>query len=256
MNLKQNKIRVLGAYGSRYDDMHPTCFLINDCICIDAGNILQPLKDKSQNIKHILLTHSHLDHILDIPFLSDITLSIREFSLNIWALRETIEDLKKYIMNWHIWPDFSSINLVRKKDNPAVNYHLIDFNKKYKIEGLIFKTVKSNHSVPTTGFVINDKIYISGDTTVNKNLVNEVNKNTSIEKVFIDVSFPSYLEKVAVDSKHHSTKSFKEEIRKIRKNVEIYVYHIKPPFKKDIIRELEDCKRDIKFLNEGDIFYF
>ena len=256
MSLKKNKLKVLGTYGSRFDDMHTTCFLINDCICIDAGNILEPLKEKAKDLKHILLTHSHLDHILDIPFLSDITLNFREFSLNIWGLEETINDLKNYIMNWHIWPDFSSIKLIRKKDNPALHYNFITYNEEIFLENIKFKTVKSNHSVPTVGYVINDKIFISGDTINNEELIKEVNNNLKIEKLFIDVSFPSYLDKVAKDSKHHSTLTFKEEIKKIREDVEVYIYHIKPPFINDIKKELESCSRSIKFLKEGDIFEF
>ncbi len=256
MSLKKNKLKVLGAYGSRFDNMHTTCFLINDCICIDAGNILEPLKEKAKDLKHILLTHSHLDHILDIPFLSDITLSFRDFSLNIYGLKETLNDLQKYIMNWHIWPDFSSIKLVRNDKHTAVNYKEIESSQKFELEGLSIRTVKSNHTVPTLGYILNEKIYISGDTYKNPKLIEEVNQNKSIEKLFIDVSFPSYLHKIAQDSKHHSTLSFKEEINNIRDDVEIYIYHMKPPFLEDIKRELENIGRKVKFLEEGEEILF
>ena len=255
MNLKQNKIHILGAYGSKFSNMNPTCFLINDSICIDAGNILAPLGEKAKNIHHILLTHSHLDHILDIPFLIDNTLSLREFSLNLIGLEETLNDIKSYIMNWDIWPDFSAIKLL-KKDEYAVNLKNINYSEIFEINGIRFQPVKVNHTVPTTGYIINEKIIISGDTTNSEEFINKINKIKTIEKVFIDVSFPSNMEEIAKVSKHHSVTSFKEEIKKIKRDIEIYVYHMKPPFVEQIIEEVNQISKDIKFLKEGDVFYF
>ncbi|WP_457641172.1 MBL fold metallo-hydrolase [Persephonella sp.] len=253
MKLKENKLTVLGAYGSRYDDMHPSTFLINNSICIDGGNILEPLKEKSFLISDIFLTHSHLDHICDIPFLIDITYTKRKKPLNIYGLPETINALKEYILNCEIWPDFSNINLIHS-ESKSVRYIEIDYFKEICIGDIRIKPIPANHSIKSCGFVVNNKILISGDTYSNKYLVNEINSNKSIEMLFIDVSFPARLDNIAEKSKHHSTRTLKEEIKKLRDNIKIYAYHIKPPFSEEIKKELKDEK--INFLKEGNIFYF
>ena len=68
----KDSIKILGAFGSKTNDTAMTCIQIDDNIVIDAGNILLGLKDDARNIDHIFLTHSHMDHIADIPFLIDI----------------------------------------------------------------------------------------------------------------------------------------------------------------------------------------
>ena len=55
----------------------PTSIQLNDRIIIDAGNIMS-LGEEAKNIDFIFLTHSHLDHICDIPFLIDNFFTLRK----------------------------------------------------------------------------------------------------------------------------------------------------------------------------------
>ena len=65
-------IKILGAYGAKTNDTAMTCIQIDKEIVIDAGNILQGLHDDAKYINHIFISHTHLDHIVDIGFLVDI----------------------------------------------------------------------------------------------------------------------------------------------------------------------------------------
>ena len=103
-------IKVLGSYGNRGFNKGTTSFLVEENIAIDAGNLANGLGDNVEKIEHIFLSHSHFDHILDIPFVIDTNFSKRENSLKIYGLKETIEAIK-VIFNNKIWPDFTNICL-------------------------------------------------------------------------------------------------------------------------------------------------
>ncbi len=253
MSSRKNKLEVLGAYGSKYKDMNPATFLLNNSICIDGGSILEKLNDRIFGIEHIFLTHSHFDHIGDIPYLIDITYPERKNTLYIYGLSDTLNVLKSSIFNYDVWPDFSKIKLP-SSGRPALQFIEISFFNEYFIEGLKIKPFPSEHTVPTAGFIINDQILISGDTISIDQIIEEVNINKKIENIFIDVSFPEKLGDIALKSKHHSTESIRQLIHKINPSVKIFGYHMKPLYLEEIKYELRD--ENISFLKEGDRFYF
>eukprot|EP01029_Cantina_marsupialis_P030056 TRINITY_DN7932_c0_g1_i6.p1 TRINITY_DN7932_c0_g1~~TRINITY_DN7932_c0_g1_i6.p1 ORF type:complete len:110 (+),score=8.37 TRINITY_DN7932_c0_g1_i6:69-398(+) len=108
-----NYLKVLGSSGSKTKFSGTTCFQVYKDILIDAGNVLNTLGDEAININHIFLTHSHSDHILDLPFFIDNFFEKREEPLVVYASKETINSLKKHTFNNEIWPDFSKITLLK-----------------------------------------------------------------------------------------------------------------------------------------------
>ena len=66
------ELKVLGCSGGVGGQLRTTTLLIDDDIIIDAGTGLGDLNLQSMaSIRHIFITHSHLDHITSIPFLVD-----------------------------------------------------------------------------------------------------------------------------------------------------------------------------------------
>ena len=58
-------IRVLGCSGSIAAGSRTTSFLLDDDVLIDAGTGVGDLTlDELARIDHILISHSHLDHVL------------------------------------------------------------------------------------------------------------------------------------------------------------------------------------------------
>ena len=58
------RVRVLGCSGGINQDVATTSYLVDDDILIDAGTGVCNLSlDAMRGIKHIFITHSHLDHI-------------------------------------------------------------------------------------------------------------------------------------------------------------------------------------------------
>jgi cAMP phosphodiesterase len=96
------KIFVLGCGGSRGRNSRPTAFLVNPKDCARVDNIL--------------ITHSHIDHIGDLPFLAELTFDLRAAPVNVYGIKETIDSISSHILNGHIWPNFSKIpNLKESK---------------------------------------------------------------------------------------------------------------------------------------------
>jgi len=236
-------IKILGSHGNKSEKFHTTCIQVSKHTVIDAGNIIYGLKEKASDIDNIFFSHSHLDHVIDSAFLCDNFFSQREEPLKIYALKKTIEALKKHIFNWEIWPDFSELKL-EKSDKMALEFIEIEFDKPLHVDDVTLTPIKANHTVDCCGYLIEKEghgILFSGDTYKNDRLWEVLNSALHVKALIIDVSFPSKYEKIAEDSKHLTPKLLKEELSKLnRDDVEIYINHIKSNFQETIENEVKE----------------
>ena len=101
------KVRVLGCSGAIAKDCRTTSFLIDKDVLVDAGTGVGDLTlDEMKGIEHVLLTHSHLDHVAALPLMIDAIASALTKPVKVHALAGTIAALKAHIFNNVIWPDF------------------------------------------------------------------------------------------------------------------------------------------------------
>ena len=115
------KVRVLGCSGAIAKDCRTTSFLIDQDVLIDAGTGVGDLTlDEMRRIDHVLLTHSHLDHVAALPLMVDAIASQRTTPIQVHALQGTIDALRAHIFNNTIWPDFSKIPT---PDAPFITFH-------------------------------------------------------------------------------------------------------------------------------------
>ena len=64
------KIQFLGAHNCESATTRLVSILIDDVLALDAGSLTSTLSIEAQlNLKAVLLTHHHYDHIRDIPAL-------------------------------------------------------------------------------------------------------------------------------------------------------------------------------------------
>ena len=247
-------IKILGSYGNRNNKFYTTCIQLSNNTLIDAGNIICGLKDKASEIDNIFLSHSHLDHIVDIAFLCDNVISQREKPIKVYALKETINSLKKHIFNWEIWPDFTKLKLEKTNKN-VLEFIEIKYNKPIVIDDkLTITPIKANHTVACCGYLVQkdgNGMLFSGDTYKNDIIWDILNNSPYIKTLIIEVSFPSKKEILASRSKHFTPKLLKKELEKLKRDdVKIYITHIKPKYQKEIEMEL-----DILGLNKENILY-
>jgi ribonuclease BN (tRNA processing enzyme) len=249
------RIKILGSYGGRYKDLGTTCIQFSEDILIDAGNIMRTLGEDCLKINHILLTHAHLDHIVDIPFLIDYTYKFREQPLEIIGHRKTLEAVKDYIMNWNIWPEFSSIKLVNSGDFAVVYREIREWDT-FNLNGFEIRAFPSNHTVTTLSYIIKRNgvaFLFTGDTFKNPHIWRYLNEDMHIKVLITEVSFPSYMSYLAEISKHHTPKTLKEELRNLkRSDVQVYVMHLKPNSIEELKREIRNLLPEVKVLSDYD----
>lgn len=245
------KIQVLGCAGGDYPGFSCVSFFINDHLMLDAGSITSKLSIKEQlKIKEIFISHGHLDHIKDICFLADnIFLAGSKKNISIYSSEAILIDIRKNIFNGIIWPDMTKI------PNGQPFYTLKSIKGIIQLKDLSIKAIAVNHSHAALGFIISDKksaVAFSGDTGDTEELWKEVNKEKKIKAIFIETSFPSSLSDIAWKSRHLSTPSVLREIAKIKANVPIYLYHLKPLYFKKIQSEIKQLKNPrLHILKEG-----
>ena len=256
-----NFVKVLGASGSKTKTAGTTSFQVFKSIIIDAGNVINTLGEEAKDINHIFLTHSHFDHVADLPYLIESFFDQRKTPLIIYGLKETIITLKKHYFNNEIWPDFSEINLLGSKEKSLI-FKVIEVKEEIFIDNYIIKVIHANHIKGSCGFTVikNNKAYlISGDTYINDALIHELNTEKRIKSLIVECSFPEKLEALAKETKHFSTRSLANELKKVKRNdIQIFLYHLKPAYAstlKEEIKEFKLLKNRGKILEEGDVIH-
>lgn len=252
------KVRVLGCYGSETLNYKTTCLLFDDIFSIDAGAITSTLSIEEQaKILSVLITHSHFDHIKDLPFLIDNVFGMKERPLEIYGKDGVMDILTKHVFNDVVWPDFSKIP---HKKKPAVKYFRIPNSDGFKINHFEVNIIPVNHTVETVGVRVssgNSSIIISSDTGPTEMLWKIANKTKNLKAVFVETSFPNSLQNVADASLHLTPNSLKEELTKLKKDVPVFVYHLKPRFLSQIEEELRGIKDTrVQLLQQGSLLEF
>ena len=256
-----NYIKILGASGSKSKHLNTTSFQIYKDIVVDAGNILNGMGNDAQFVDHIFLTHSHADHITDLPFVIETFFEIRETPLTIYALKETIEVIKKHSFNDAIWPDFTKIRLPKTNEYSLILKE-IKIDEVIQLHDYTIRAIPAVHIKGACGFVItkrNDSFIISGDTYQNPIMWDEINKNPNIKAILLECSFPDKMGDLAKTTNHLTPKLIAEELKTLKRDdVSIFLYHLKPIFLKEIKRDIK--KHGIldsggKILEENDVIH-
>ena len=240
------QITVLGAYGTKAKGYGTSSFLLNKKNVIDAGNLLESLSVDSIDIENIWITHSHLDHIVDIAYILDNYFNLRKKSLNIIGLPQTIKAIKENFLNNIIWPDFSKIPLTSSNEM-AVTYTEIEIEKEYEIgENEFIRAFKTDHTVVSCGYVYTKKdasVLISSDTHSLDTIIAEVKNDRKISSIVVECSFPTELHKLAMESKHLTPKLLFKQLEDLKRDdLLLYINHIKPSYIQKILEEIDIYK--------------
>ncbi len=259
---RDKQIKILGAYGTKSKGYGTTSFFLNKKNVIDAGHLLESMDITSIDIENVWMTHSHLDHIVDIAYILDNYFNMRKKSLNIIGLPETIKAIKENFLNNTIWPDFSKIPLILSNEM-AVTYTEVKMGREYEIgEGESIRAFKTDHTVPSCGYVYTkdeSAVLITADTYSLQTLYDELTIDNKIKTIVVECSFSSDLEELAKNSKHLTPKLLFENLKKLENsNLSLYIHHIKPSFFKKISDEIEQYRGswDAKILKDGNFINF
>ena len=217
-----------------------TCFLIDDCVAVDAGSIEIALTNEQRaTVRDIIVTHPHMDHIASLPiFIDDLYPSLQE-PMRVHATEEVIGLLERDVFNWNVYPRFSDL----KNDyGPVMEYIPIPTGKPFSVAHLTVVAVPVNHIVPTVGLVISDgrkSVAFSSDTAETEEFWKIVNEMKDLDALLIEASFPDRMSKLATVSRHFTPASLGQELKKLTHNgMDIMTVHLKPSYREEIIEQL------------------
>ncbi|HKQ28439.1 MAG TPA: 3',5'-cyclic-nucleotide phosphodiesterase [Burkholderiales bacterium] len=222
--------------------MRTTSFLVDSDILIDAGTGVGDLTlAELSQIDHIFITHSHLDHVTSIPLLVDTIGGMRGKPIDVYATRATTEILKNHLFNWSIWPDFTEIPTA---EAPFLRYQEIELGRAVVINGRTITPIPARHTVPAVGYHLDSgaaSLVFSGDTGPNDALWRIVNRIENLKYLIIETAFSNKERHLAEISRHLCPAMLADELKKLERNAEIYITHMKPGEIEPTMLEIEEC---------------
>lgn len=249
------KLRVLGSAGAEFPHFHPPGFLIDDGLLLDAGTIGAILNEEEQwALRHIFITHAHLDHVRGIPFLADnIIMNNLQHNVVVAGIGETVAAIRDHLMNNVLWPDFTRIP---SPAAPVITYRELAPEREVTVDGYSVTPYLVNHSIPAVGYLIRrgDKALLyTGDTGPT---VRIWEKASALSAVIVEVSFPNDMEQMALRTGHLTAGLLERELEKMAAlPPRILVTHPKPQHFELIRAELSALGiPQIELLRDGAVY--
>lgn len=233
------RVKVLGCHGGELPGCRTTCLLIDGHVAIDAGALTSTLHlEELLKVDNIFLTHSHFDHVKDVPLMADLIVGRRQEPVRIRGLADTTETLAAHIFNDKLWPDFTKLPTPEEPTMALVSF---EPNETIQVRDLAITAVSVAHPVDSVGFIIEQgerSIVISGDTGPTQLFWDAVNRRNDSVALFIELSFPNRMQWLADLSGHFTPQTLAVELEKIHSDAPVYLYHLKPAFLDELRAEV------------------
>jgi ribonuclease BN (tRNA processing enzyme) len=218
-------------------------YLINDNVAIDAGCLAFWSSPRDQeSIKHVFLTHSHIDHTASLPIFVENAWTPAGNCPRIYGSPETLNDLQQHIFNNHIWPDFIALSRTMP---PFLRVCPIKAEESVNADGLQVTPVLVNHVIPTFGYVVSDgnsAVIFGGDSGPTDRIWKIAHETDGLRAVFIEACFPNSMAPLAEASLHMTPDMVKREVAKMPAGLTILAVHIKVRYREEVIFELNAMK--------------
>jgi len=236
-------VHVLGCSGSIAAGSKTTSFLLDDDVLVDAGTGVGDLSlEALARVEHILVSHSHLDHVLSIGLLADSVMRLRRLEGRgpVWvhALPETLAALRMHIFNGVIWPDFTRLP---SAEHPVLAFQPIAVGETLAIGGKRIEVLPASHTVPAVGFAVDGGdagwwVY-TGDTGPNPELWQRL-RGRHIAHLVIETAFSDDERQLARISSHLCPSALGHELQQLEGSVDVHITHIKPGETEAVMAEI------------------
>ncbi|MBT8099056.1 MAG: 3',5'-cyclic-nucleotide phosphodiesterase [Gammaproteobacteria bacterium] len=250
-------IRILGCSGGIGAGSRTSAMLIDDDVLIDAGTGIGDLSlGDLDSIRHVFLTHAHLDHVAGLPMLVDRIFDENfEQALTVYAREETLRAIQLHLFNNVIWPDFAQLP---SPERPMLRYQVCSPGDTITIGHRDFYAVDVMHSVPSLGYTVQNSggaFAVSGDTKTNETLWPVLNACDDLRVLVIEVSFPDEMERLATESGHYCPRTLTRDLQRLRHRPDIWLTGMKPGEEDAILEQVTAAApdRNIKMLSRGTV---
>ena len=233
------RLRVLGCSGGIGDGLRTTSLLIDDDILIDCGTGVGDLTlEEMARLRHIFITHTHLDHIAALPLLVDTLFDeLKEHPLTIHALDESMAE----------------------RDRPVSRFDAMPPYQEKAIDGRVLQMLPVNHAVPAVGYCIRSggaTVAFSGDTTTNDTLWDALNQEDALDLLIVECAFADQDRALGDLARHYCPSTLIADLAKLRHRPRTCITHLKPGDEDVIFGELQAGLpgHDLYRLRSGDVF--
>ena len=251
------RIRILGCSGGIGAGSRTSAMLIDDDVLLDAGTGIGDLAlEDIRTIRHVFLTHAHLDHIAGLPMLVDCVFKEDvDQPVMVYGREETLSALQRHLFNDEIWPDFAKLPT---PENPMLKYSVCNPGDTVSIGHRDFHAIEVRHSVPSLGYTVQNSggvFAVSGDTKTNETLWPVLNACDDLRVLVIEVSFPNEQESLATRAGHYCPSTLCRDLEQLRHDPDIWLTGMKPGEEDRIFGQVIATapKKNIRMLSRGTI---
>jgi len=217
-----------------------TSYVLDDLLAVDAGSLALGLSDfQRQNLRDIVITHSHADHIATLPIFIDELFGSLTAPVRIHATPDVIELLERDVFNNMVYPRFSKLS---NSHGPVMCYCPLPLGKPVSIAHFQITAFAVNHLVPTVGLVVADSqtsVVFGSDSAETDETWARANASPNLKALLVEASYPNHLEDLAQRSGHLTPAALKAELQKLQaKNLQILAVGLKASYRETIVQEL------------------
>ncbi len=232
-------IRLLGAHNSESLDTRMSGLVIDDVLALDAGGLTSSLSvTAQQELKAVLVTHQHYDHIRDIPALA-INLYASGKTIPIYTTEPVAAIITSRLFDGDIYPKFLEL----PAENPTVILRLVEPLKTEQVAGYRILPVSVRHPKPSVGFQVTSPdgktLFYTGDTGPG---LRDCWEQVSPQLLITEVTILNRFDAIGMESGHLTPNLLREELLVFRELKgylpRVVTVHMSPVLEDELTAEL------------------
>lgn len=210
-------------------------------LAIDAGSLglVGEAEDMAQ-VREVILTHAHIDHIATLPMWVEALLSQNRAPVAVHGTDATIAHLRKHFFNGVIFPDMEQ--LAEEDGRKLLEYRRVPEDRPFGLAGFALEAIRAQHPIDTHGYFVDDgecEVLFASDSGQNDQVWQAAEGRERLKAVILETSFPDFMGTVAAGAGHLTPALLAEELKRAPAHLKIFIAHMKPAYRDGITRAIQ-----------------